>query len=86
MVSKPFMFDNRQLPKTYEGLDIKSKIEGNLPKEFAFNKNSPKKEYVWAPFKFEKYVDRCSEEIRKEFGNPNMSRTEMLDALAFGNF
>jgi hypothetical protein len=81
MVSKPFMFDNRQLPKTYEGLDIKSKIEGILPKEFAF-----KKEYVWAPAKFEKYVDRCSEEIRKQFNNPSMSRQEMLDALAFGNF
>lgn len=86
MVSKPFMFDNRQLPKTYEGLDIKSKIEGNLPKEFAIKKDSNKKEYVWAPNKFEKYVDRCSEEIRKELGNPAMSRQDMLDALAFGNF
>ena len=44
MVSKPFIFDNRQLPKTYEGLDIKSKIEGDLPKEFAFNKDAIKKE------------------------------------------
>src|ERR1043165_4938809 len=61
MVSKPFMFDNRQLPKTYEGLDIKAKIEGTLPKEFAINKNAPKKDYVWAPSKFEKYVDRCSD-------------------------
>jgi hypothetical protein len=87
MVSKPFMFDNRQLPKTYEGLDIKSKIEGNLPKEFAINKtDSVKKEYVWAPNRFEKFVDRCSEEIRKQFGNPGMTRREMLDALAFGNF
>lgn len=86
MVSKPFIFDNRQLPKTYEGLDIKAKIEGNLPKEFAIKKDSPKKEYVWAPSKFERYVDRCAEEIRKEFGNPKMTRKEMLDALAFGNF
>ncbi len=86
MVSKPFMFDNRQLPKTYEGLDIKAKIEGELPKEFAFNKDAVKKEYVWAPMKFEKYVDRCSEEIRKNCNNPDMSRQEMLDALAFGNF
>lgn len=86
LVSKPFMFDNRQLPKTYEGLDIKAKIEGVLPKEFAFNKDAVKKEYVWAPMKFEKYVDRCSDEIRKNFNNPEMSRQEMLDALAFGNF
>jgi hypothetical protein len=86
MVSKPFMFDNRQLPKSYEGLDIKAKIEGALPKEFAIKKDSVKKEYVWAPSRFEKYVDRCSDEIRKQFNNPAMSRQEMLDALAFGNF
>ena len=86
MISKPFIFDNRQLPKTYEGLDIKAKIEGGLPKEFLVKKDAVKKEYVWAPIKFEKYVDRCTEEIRKQFGNPLMSRQEMLDALAFGNF
>ena len=86
MISKPFIFDNRQLPKTYEGLDIKANIEGGLPKEFLVKKDAVKKEYVWAPIKFEKYVDRCTEEIRKQFGNPLMSRQEMLDALAFGNF
>ncbi len=86
MISKPFLFDNRQLPKTYEGLDIKSKIEGGLPEEFKVEKEALKKEYLWAPNKFEKYVDRCADEIKKQFGNPNMSRSEMLDALAFGNF
>jgi hypothetical protein len=86
MISKPFLFDNRQLPKSYEGLDIKSKIEGGLPEEFKIDKETIKKEYLWAPAKFEKYVDRCSEEIRKQFGNPSMTRQEMLDALAFGNF
>jgi len=87
MISKPFIFDNRQLPKSYEGLDIKAKIEGGLPKEFSLvQKESAKKEYLWAPIKFEKYVDRCSEEIREQFGNPKMTRKEMLDALAFGNF
>ncbi len=87
LISKPFMFDNRQLPKIYEGLEIKAKIEGNLPKEFALpTKETTKKEYLWAPNKFEKYVDRCSDEIRAQFGNPKMTRKEMLDALAFGNF
>lgn len=86
MISKPFIFDNRQLPKTYEGLDIKGKIEGVLPKEFAITKDAVQKEYVWAPSRFEKYVDRCSEEIRKQFNNPTMTRQDMLDALAFGNF
>jgi len=85
-ISKPFLFDNRLLPKTYEGLDIKSKIEGGLPEEFKMDRESLTKEYLWAPIKFEKYVDRCAEDIKKQFGNPNMSRNEMLDALAFGSF
>ena len=85
-ISKPFLFDNRLLPKTYEGLDIKSKIEGGLPEEFKIDREALTKDYLWAPNKFEKYVDRCSEDIKKQFGNPNMSRTEMLDALAFGSF
>ena len=86
MISKPFLFDNRQLPKSYEGLEIKSKIEGGLPEEFKIEKEAVKKDYLWAPNKFEKYVDRCAEDIKKQFGNPNMSRSEMLDALAFGSF
>ncbi len=87
LISKPFIFDNRQLPKVYEGIEIKAKIQGELPKEFApKQKDAAKKEYLWAPSKFEKYVDRCAEEIRAQFGNPKMTRKEMLDALAFGNF
>ncbi len=85
-ISKPFLFDNRLLPKSYEGLDIKSKIEGGLPEEFKIDREGITKDYLWAPSKFEKYVDRCSEEIKKQFNNPNMSRAEMLDALAFGSF
>jgi hypothetical protein len=83
MVSKPFVFDNRALPKIYQGIEVKSKIEGALPEEF---KVEIGKAYVWAPQHFEKFVDRCSNEIKKTLNNPNMSRDEMLDALAFGNF
>ena len=57
-----------------------------MPEEFKIEKETIKKDYLWAPNKFEKYVDRCSEDIKKQFGNPNMSRSEMLDALAFGSF
>ena len=84
LISKPFLFDNRTLPKIYEGLEIKAKIEGELPEEF--KPKEGKKEYTWSPSKFEKFVDRCSSDIKKKFNNPDMSRNEMLDALAFGNF
>jgi hypothetical protein len=83
MISKPFIFDNRKLPKVYDGLAIKSKIEGDLPTEF---KVDGRLEYIWAPQRFEQFVDRCGDEIRKKFKKPEMSRNEMLDALAFGNF
>ena len=83
MISKPFVFDNRKLPKSYDGLAIKAKIEGGLPEEFNVD---ARKEYIWAPQRFEKFVDRCSDEIRKKFKQPDMSRTDMLYALAFGNF
>ena len=83
MISKPFVFDNRKLPKSYDGLEVKGKIEGELPTEF---KVDVKQEYIWAPQRFEQYVDRCQDDIRKKFKNPAMSRNEMLDALAFGNF
>ncbi|MBA3899615.1 MAG: hypothetical protein H0X62_05280 [Bacteroidetes bacterium] len=88
-ISKPFLFDNRKLPKRYEGLDIKSRIQGDLPIEFTINRDEidwHKKEFIWAPERFEHYVDRCSEEICKKFDEPKMTREEMLDALCFGNF
>ena len=88
-ISRPFIFDNRNLPKKYETLEIKSKIQGELPDEFIINRSNPdwqKEEFVWAPERFERFVDRCSEEIRKKLDQPEMTRSEMLDALCFGNF
>ena len=84
MITKPFIFDNRSLPKTYEGLEVKAKIEGSLPEEFKVIPGSG--DYLWAPQRFENYVDRCSSEIKKKLNNPEMTREEMLDALAFGNY
>ena len=83
-VSRPLIFDSRLIPKKFEGLPVKSKIYGELPVEF--NVNREKREYVWAPERFEKYVDRCGAEIKKMLNNPAMNRNEMLSALCFGNF
>src|SRR5438874_4183586 len=88
-VSRPLVFDNRQLPKSFEGLEVKAVISGDLPVEFNVDRTKPewqKKEYIWAPERFENYVDRCPDEIKKKLGNPKMSRDEMLAALCFGNF
>lgn len=83
-VSRPLIFDSRLLPKRFEGLTIKSKIHGDLPEEF--NVDREKKEFIWAPERFEKFVDRCGPEIRTKLNNPAMERTEMLSAICFGDF
>jgi hypothetical protein len=88
-ISKPFLFDSRKLPKRFEGLEIKSRIQGELPVEFTVNREIPdwhKREFIWAPERFENYVDRCFDEVRKKLEEPEMTREHMLDALCFGNF
>jgi hypothetical protein len=88
-VSRPLVFDNRLLPKSFEGLEVKAIIHGDLPTEFKIDRTIPdwqKKEYIWAPERFEHFVDRCATEIKKQLGNANMSREEMLSALCFGDY
>jgi hypothetical protein len=88
-VSRPLIFDNRLLPKSFEGLDVKAIIHGDLPTEFMIDRTKPdwqKTQYIWAPERFEHFVDRCSTEIKKQLGNQNMSRDEMLSALCFGDY
>ena len=88
-VSRPLVFDNRLLPKSFEGLDVKAIIHGDLPSEFMIDRTKPdwqKKEYIWAPERFEHFVDRCGPEIKKQLGNLNMTRDEMLSALCFGDY
>lgn len=88
-ISRPFLFDCRALPKKYEGLTVKARISGELPLEFQVDRTNAdwhKVDYIWAPERFEAYVDRCLEHIRVKLGFPEMTRQEALDALCFGNF
>ncbi len=88
-ISRPLIFDSRIIPDRFEGLKIKRRIHGSLPEEFQINRDAidwHKREYVWAPERFEKFTDRCLDEIKKELNAPDISREEVLDALCFGNF
>ena len=88
-ISRPLIFDSRSIPDRYEGLRIKRRIHGDLPEEFQIDREAVdwhKREYVWAPERFEKYVDRCGDEIKKALGDPDMTREDMLNALCFGDF
>ncbi len=85
--SHPFIFDQRKAPPSdFLGVDIRGGTPINeMPEEFQITDG--KKEYVWAYQRYEKFVDRCADQIRKELGDSSMSREEMLDALTpGGNF
>lgn len=84
-ISHPFIFDHRRLPKKFEGVDIRSSVHGELPQEFQID-HSNKGEYLWAPERFEKFVDRSLEELRIAFNKTELTREEALDALCFGDF
>lgn len=81
-ISKPFIFDNRQMPEKFEGIKIQKRISGTLPKEF----KQDKERFIWAPDRYEKFVDRCGDDIKKTLGDADMTRDEMLDAVCFGDF
>ncbi len=90
-ISRPLIFDNRLIPKRFEGLDIKTNIKlgEDLPVEFDIDRSQPdwhKTQYIWAPERFLKYVERCENEIKIELGSVEMTKSEVLDALCFGNF
>lgn len=90
-ISRPLIFDNRLIPKRFEGLDVKTniKLSVDMPVEFAVDRSQPdwhKKQYIWAPERFEKYVDRCEKEIKDQLNTPQSTKLELLDALCFGNF
>ena len=78
-LTHPFIFDRRTLPLHYLGVRILSGRAPPLPPEFE-GQTLPQA-YVWAPTNFERFVDRCGDEVRGQLGRPDLTREEMLDAL-----
>lgn len=83
VLTRPFIFDCRLLPKRYDGIDIKVRIQGQLPDEF---KTANSNDYPFTPERFESYVEKNLSQLRAHFQKPEMTKAELLDALAFGNF
>ena len=79
-VTHPFIFDRRRLPREHLGVWLHTGVELPLPPEFS-DQLYPDG-YAWSPPNFERFVDRCANEIRHRLGNPTMSRAEMLHALS----
>lgn len=95
-VSVPLIFDHRKAPKVFGKYEVScmtrfwsfDEDEADLvPEEFARgNYENLHWDEEFAPSNFEALVDRCPELIRTKLNLPDMTRAEMLDALAFGNF
>jgi hypothetical protein len=86
-VRHPFVFDRRMLPTQHLGIHVHSFYGPELPPEF--QEGTREHTYVWAPPNYERFVDRCGEQMREQLGRPDMSRDEMLSALVgmpFGEF
>jgi hypothetical protein len=77
--SHPFVFDRRKLPNQFLGVDVHASLRHPMPPEFE-GQQYPEA-YVWAAPNFERFVDRCGEEIRRQLSDPHMTRAEMLHAL-----
>lgn len=95
MVEYPLVFDHRKFSRTFNGFDVLGAVQSNdVDLKEWFETGDPEKraksdvpmEKFWAPEKFEAFVDQKGEEIGQRLGNPGMSRKDILDALAFGNF
>ncbi len=83
-VKHEFVFDNRLIPDSFEGIKVVNWDRGPNPPEFP-NSNAALPLWMYYSAKnYEKFVDNNFEMIRKNLLNPNMSRTEALDALTGG--
>lgn len=81
IVTHPFIFDNRLIPKEYNGLEVINAIlSSTLPKVFNPEKELPLWE-VESPHNYVRFVDDNISLIRKELRNTSMSKLEALNAI-----
>ncbi len=84
----PFIIDHRKIPKFYKGMKVDViTISPSCPREFDFgDREDVSLEEANDPQHYIDFVNWCEEEIREKFNSPTMTKKEMLDAIAFGDF
>lgn len=94
----PIVFDHRNAPQTYQGLELQYAVSIDLLYEQSLEVESVPKEFadgmtdslhwddLFGPERIKAFVKRCPNFIRKRLSQPEMTQSEMLDALAFGDF
>lgn len=84
-ITTPFIFDHRRIPRSFRGMTVSGGFqESDLPKEF--HVLDRRRGYIWAYQRFEKFVDDNQELIRITLKDPEMTRSEILDAICYGDF
>ena len=76
VVNRPFVFDKRDAPDSFLGLNVRYTLSEAIPEGFEVNSR-----YVWAPENYLAYVKAHPQIIQARLNNPEMSRDEMLHAL-----
>ena len=81
----PFIFDYRLLPDNFENYEVQSSIMEQMPKEF------PEKFWMetygdvyYSPERYERFVNRKIDKIRKELRSDSMTKKEALNSLTGG--
>jgi len=78
----PFIFDNRLIPKTFEGIEVKNITTGATPKEFPDIYMMPLWEHNSVD-NYKKFIENHYSEIREKLGIDD--KDEMLEALTGGS-
>lgn len=85
-IKHPFIFDNRLIPKSFNGIEVRNVTVGSYPKEFpSENCGGMTYEEMYAPENYEDFVDKNLNLINKKLKKSNLTKADILDALT-GNF
>ncbi len=84
-VQHPFIFDNRLIPDSFDGIEVINMMVGSFPKEFPSEKDPLPLDELYSPKNYETFVDNNLDLIRQTLNSFNMTDREALDALT-GDF
>jgi hypothetical protein len=80
-ISHQFVFDNRLVPKEFNGIKVQNQIVGSFPLEFPEPNEEILIEEYYATERYVLFIDRSLPLIRKTLMNEKMTKEEALIAL-----
>ncbi len=83
-VKHELIFDNRLVPKSFEGIEIENVTIGKFPKEFPDANTSMPWFKIFSPDNYRRFVSNNIDVFRDKLNNRNLSIEEALDAITEG--